>query len=321
MVTDFKAGLKQYLRHFMVGFIIVAVMAAVFLFLYIRKVNKPSNMYESPNTERVYGSKRVFDNADVLTAEQEASLEDYIHNAERLTCADIVIVTLNESLADYEPEYRAGYDIEVTPDKYVMVYADKFWEDNKFGYDCPQVLDGTTATGDGVILVDNLFREPETGKIYTWMGTTGKAEDYYSDYQISYRLDNFYDYVDTDYYRACTRWVDGIIWDLSVDEEVDVHYPVSIFGIIPIIVGAIVSLCYFASNTSERVGKTTTTSETYLVAEPSFPVKTDTFLRSDVRKVYNPPSESSRSGGGGGGGGGHHSSGGGGSHGGGGHSR
>ena len=36
-MKDFRLGLKQYLRHFMVGFIIVGVMLAVFLFIYIRK--------------------------------------------------------------------------------------------------------------------------------------------------------------------------------------------------------------------------------------------------------------------------------------------
>ena len=328
-MSDFRVGLKQYLRHFCVGFILVLVVLGVFLFIYLPRKYAPSNYYDSPNNERVYGSKRVFDYADQLTDEQERSLEDYIHATERKTCLDIVIVTLNESLANYEPEYMSKYDIPITPDKYVMVYADKFWEDNKFGYDSPQVLDGTTNTGDGVILVDNLFREPETGKIYTWMGTTGKAEDYYSDYLISYRLDNFYDYVEDDYYKACMTWVERIGFDMPVDTEVVITYwdrwmllVPSWLDLMPLIVGALVALIYFACNSSERAGKVTTTAKTYVVGDVTFPIKTDTFTHKDVRKVYNPPAESSRSGGGGGGGGGgHHSSGGGGSHGGGGHSR
>ena len=319
-MNDFGASLKQYLRHFIVGFIIVIVLASVFLFIYLRKVNVPSNYYDSPNTERVYGAQRVFDEADVLTAEQESELEAYIHEAELKTCMDIVIVTLNRTLADYEPEYRSRYDIPVTPDKYVMVYADKFWEDNRFGYDSPQVLDGTTDTGDGVILVDNLFREPETGKIHTWMGTTGKAEVAYSDYMIDSSLDDFYYYVEDDYLRACKYWVDGLVSRMRVDETVYVFYPNGIIGIVMIVFSALFALIYFASNSSEKAGKNTTTKETYLAAEPTFPVATDTFTHSNVSRVYNPPSESSRSGGGGGGGG-HHSSGGGGSHGGGGHSR
>ncbi|MBR5732264.1 MAG: TPM domain-containing protein [Lachnospiraceae bacterium] len=321
-MKDLGASLKQYLRHFIVGFIIVLALVGVFLFFYIREKNKPKNYYDSPNTERVYGDQRVFDYADQLTKEQEDDLEAFIRDAEKQTCLDIVIVTLNETLADYETEYRAKYDIPVTPDKYVMVYADKFWEDSRFGYNCPQVLDGTTNSGDGVILVDNLFREPETGQIHTWMGTTGKAEVYYSDYLIDYRLDDFYEYVNDDYLKACKYWVDGIKRDMRVDYDVSeyVSYPDGMFGIILLIIAGIAALIYFGCNASERAGKNTTTKVTYLAAEPVFPLMTDTFTHKDVRKVYNPPSESSRSGGGGGGGG-HHSSGGGGSHGGGGHSR
>ena len=319
-MSDFRASLKQYLRNFIVGFVILLVLLGIFLFIYLRKTHAPSNYYDSPNTERVYGAQRVFDEADVLTAEQETELEAYIHDAELKTCMDIVIVTLNRTLADYEPEYRSRYDIPVTPDKYVMVYADKFWEDNRFGYDSPQVLDGTTNTGDGVILVDNLFREPETGKIHTWMGTTGKAEDYFSEYMIDSSLDDFYAFVDEDYLHACKHWIDGLVFWMEVDETVYVTYPRGALNYIMIIFAALFALIYFASNSSEKAGKNTTTKETYLVAEPAFPIVKDTFTHSDVSRVYNPPSDSSRSGGGGGGGG-HHSSGGGGSHGGGGHSR
>ncbi|MBR5967889.1 MAG: TPM domain-containing protein, partial [Lachnospiraceae bacterium] len=106
-MKDFGASLKQYLRHFIVGFIIVMVLVGLFLFFYIREKNKPSNYYDSPNTERVYGDRRVFDNADMLTKEQEDELEAFIRDAEKQTCLDIVIVTLNRTLADYEPEYRA----------------------------------------------------------------------------------------------------------------------------------------------------------------------------------------------------------------------
>ena len=320
-MSDFRVAAKQYFRSFLVGFVIILLLLGVFLFFYIRKVNAPSLKYDSPNTERVYGSKRVFDGADMLTDEQERLLEEEISRVEKETCLDIVIVTLNQSLADYEPEYRAKYDMPITPDKYVMVYADKFWEDNRFGYNCPQVMDGTTNSGDGVILVDNVFREPETDKIYTWMGTVGKAEDYYSSSWIDFRLDRFYDYVGTDYYRACSVWISGIETDMHVDHEVYLSYPGGALGWIMIAFAGLFALIYYASNASERAGKVTTDEKTYVMGEAEFPLKTDIFTHKSVSKVYNPPAESSRSGGGGGVGGGHHVSGGGGSHGGGGHSR
>ncbi|MBO4680226.1 MAG: TPM domain-containing protein [Lachnospiraceae bacterium] len=308
----YKSNLQQFISVFIVPVVIVALLGAGWL--YFAKFKPAVNTYyDSPNTQRVYGDKRVFDYGDQLTDSEERNLEAYIHDAERKTLCDIVIVTLNESLANYEPEYTAKYDIRITPDKYVMVYADKFWEDNNFGYDCPQVLDGTTDTGDGVILVDNVFREPETGRIYTWMGTTGKAEVKYSSSDIDYALDVFYEYVDDDYYKACTKFVDQVVSDMSIE-------PIKLTGskITPF-VALLYGLVYMIANIGSKEGKVTTNANTYLLGNSlSFPINRDTFIRKNVTKRYNPPSET-RSGGGGGGG--HHISGGGGSHGGGGHSR
>ena len=312
MKRNYKSNFSQFISVFIVPIIIVAVLCAGWL--YFAKF-KPavSGYYVSTNTQRVFGDKRVFDYADQLTSEEERKLEEYIHEAEKKTTCDIVIVTLNESLKDFAPDYMARYTERITPDKYVMVYADKFWEDNKFGYDSPQVLDGTTNTGDGVLLVDNVFREPETGRIYTWMCTTGKAEEKYSSSDIDYALDVFYDYVEDDYYEACRHFVRQVESDMSIE-------PIKLTGgkITPF-VALIYGLVYMLAHLGSKEGRNTVTDTSYLIeGSQAFTVNRDTFLRKSVTKRYNPPSET-RSGGGGGGG--HHSSGGGGSHGGGGHSR
>ncbi|SEP95682.1 Uncharacterized membrane protein YgcG, contains a TPM-fold domain [Lachnospiraceae bacterium RM5] len=323
--TGFLAELSRFLKHFKVPFIILACLLVVFIGCKIKnkispKEPDPNEMYyDSPNEDRVYGDKRVFDYADKLTDSEEEELEEYISAAEKRTCLDIVIVTLNQTLKDYEPEYTAKYTERITPDKYVMVYADKFWEDNKFGYDKPQILDGTTNSGDGVILVDNLYREDETGKIYTWMGTTGKAEERYSSSMISTALDRFYDQVDINYLEACKDFVDKVESDMLLDEFKE-DYSEKLDGMrMPYIVALIVMFVYYLINSSKAAGKKTTNEMTYIDnGDLSFPVRRDVFVRKTVTKTYNPPSSSSSSGGGGGG---HHSSGGGGSHGGGGHSR
>ena len=313
MKRNYKSNFSQFISVFMVPIIIVVVLGAGWL--YFAKF-KPavSGYYESTNTQRVYGDKRVFDYGDQLTDAEESDLEAYIHAAERKTTCDIVIVTLDESLKNYAPEYAARYDMTITPDKYVMVYADKFWEDNKFGYDAPLKLDGTTDSGDGVILVDNVYREPETRKIYTWMGTQGKAESKYSVSMIDEAQDVFYEYVEDDYYKACTKFVDQVEMDMSIE-------PIKLTGSkITIFVALIYGLIYLLANLGSKEGKNTVTNTSYLIeGSQAFTVNRDTFLRKNVTKRYNPPSET-RSGGGGGGGG-HHISGGGGSHGGGGHSR
>lgn len=307
-------AIKQYVKHFKVILIIFAVFLTLFIVTHIGKFEK-AYYPESTNYERVYGDQRVFDYGCQLNDEEEEKLTEHIHEAELKTGYDIVIVTLNQSLKNFAPEYMANYSINITPDRYVMVYADKFWEDNKFGYDCPQVLDGTQGTGDGIILVDNLYREDETGKIYTWMGTTGKAETAYSTYAINEALDVFYENVDYDYYRACNDFVDRIVWDSKGMKGV---YKDIYSGFSPYFIAAVVALVYFLVKRKGKSGAVTVTAESYITGRGvDFSVKEDTFLRKTVTKHYNPPSSSSGSGGGGG----HHSSGGGGSHGGGGHSR
>lgn len=301
---------KRFFKYFRVPLIMVCVIAVCFGVVRYYKGTYEDKFKESTNFERVYGDKRVFDYGDQLSNDEEQKLEAYIHEAEIKAQTDIVIVTLNESLKDFAPEYRANYDMEITPNRYVMVYADKFWEDNKFGYNCPQVLDGKTTTGDGVLLVDNLFREPETGRIYTWMCTTGNAEEEYSSDEIDYALDVFYEYVDVDYYRACIEFVDKVVRDMQDRKLSKAAWPYVVTGIFLFI--------FIIAKIDSPDGETTIKEDTYLIeGSLSFPVCEDKFMHKKLTKTYNPPSSSSSSGGGGG----HHSSGGGGSHGGGGHSR
>lgn len=301
---------KRFFKYFRVPLIMVCVIAVCFGVVRYYKGTYEDKFKESTNFERVYGDKRVFDYGDQLSNDEEQKLEAYIHEAEIKAQTDIVIVTLNESLKDFAPEYRANYDMEITPNRYVMVYADKFWEDNKFGYNCPQVLDGKTTTGDGVLLVDNVFREPETGRIYTWMCTTGNAEEHYSDSEIDYALDVFYDYVDLDYYRACIEFVDTIVSDMQKKELSRAAWPYVVTGVF--------LFFFIIAKLDSPDGETTVKEDSYLIeGSLSFPVCEDQFMHKNLTKTYNPPSSSSSSGGGGG----HHSSGGGGSHGGGGHSR
>ena len=318
MSEHIKKDLKTFLKHWMPLFIFTGIVMVLFVIFYIsRKQDREevlNSYYESPNTERVYGDKRVFDFANQLTDSEEVQLEEYIHAKEKVTLTDIVIVTLNESLADFEPEYRAKYTEQITPDKYVMVYAEKFWEDNRFGYDAPHVLDGTTATGDGVILVDNIFREPETSKIYTWMCTVGIVEDTFSSAMIDSTLSDFYMHVNDDYYQACIDFIDTYAYYMDSEKSIP-----RLGHFVPYIIAVIILIAYVLQNRKEKMGFTTTKFDTYLIGNSlEFTENRDVFIKKDVTRKYSPPSSSSGSSGGGGG---HHISGGGGSYGGGGRSR
>jgi len=306
---------KKYFKHFMIPLIIIGVLAVICVVVKYMDASKSEEpyYYDSTNTERVYPNQRVFDKADMLTDAEEASLEAYIAEKEKVTLTDIVIVTLNEPLENYEVEYRSRYSINVTPDKWVMVYADKFWEDNKFGYDQPQVLDGSTYSGDGVILVDNNYREGPDNRIYTWLGTTGLAETELSSSEIDAILDAFYDEVDYNYYQACIDFVDKYVRTICPEQYKSTNKMDLRYGLV---IAAVAMIIYIAVNWKTKSGKVTVTAKTYLISGSSlFPVSNDIFIRKSVSKTRI-SSESSV-----GGGGGHHTSGGGGSHGGGGHSR
>lgn len=314
MNEDMRKDIKDYFKFFCIPFIILAVIAVLLICFTLSKTEDVTGgYYDSPNTERVYGSQRVFDYAGLMSEQEIADLEEYISYMEKEVCTDIVIVTLYEPLENYEPEYRSRYNIPITPDKWVMVYADKFWEDNKFGYDRPQILDGTPNSGDGVILVDNNYREGPDDRIYTWLGTTGKAERELSSSEIDTILDAFYYQVDYDYYSACIDFVNKYVETMNPSEGFRVK---DINPVVGLVIAIIASLIFVACNWRAKAARITVTPTTYVVGNaPSFTVKSDTFLRKTVQKVRVSSSSGSS------GGGGHHSSGGGGSHGGGGHSR
>lgn len=261
-------------------------------------VSKIAN-YQRTNKECTT-DERVFDYGDVLTDKEEDKLRKLIAKREKQTGCDIVLITLNESLKEYAREIEPYVDY----DEFVRVYAEEFYEDHNFGYDKPN--------GDGVLLIDNWYREDD-GRIYTWFCTTGKVKDAYGYVEIDHILDNVYRYVEHNPYKAYKTYVNNFYHDMTGMQVFNMY----VSGIVPWVIGIIAAAIFMLCNRKARRGAKTTTAITYVNGlEPQFRVREDRFLRKSVvtRKI-----ESSSGGGGGGhsGGGG----GGGGSHGGGGHSR
>lgn len=292
--------MKEYFRYFRFWFIGLAAVFVIWLFAVGGKMLAGSGNAERTNTECTT-EERVFDNADVLTDEEENKLRTQISKYEKELKIDIVLVTLNESLKEYAREY----DSNVTYDKFVMIYADNFYDEHKFGYNKP--------IGDGVLLLDNIFREDD-GRVYTWMCTTGKAEDRYSTGMIDRALDVFYENVDTNPYIAYRDFVDQVYADMSDNVQVPMPW------YMPIFMAAIVTVVFIIINLANRKGKKTTNQRSYVNGgQPRIRRREDVFLR---KSVTSRTIEASSGGGGGhSGGGGHHHSSSGASHGGGGHSR
>lgn len=112
------------------------------------------------------GTARVYDYADMLTDKQTKELEERIEQAEQMIHADIVIVILNESLEEKYPDlYYSSWD---ETDAYTGIrrYAESFWDDNGFGWNQPG------DAGNGIIMVDNIYRE-SNGYVYNWVAGSG----------------------------------------------------------------------------------------------------------------------------------------------------
>lgn len=116
-----------------------------------------TNTEPRSNTECTL-TQRVFDDADVLTDEEEAKLEKLIAEKEKLIGGDIVLMTTNDASLNTMEKLRD--------------YAQNYYKENKIGWDKP--------IGSGAIYVDDW----ETG--HTWLATRGTVKDKLSKRQ--YRL-------------------------------------------------------------------------------------------------------------------------------------
>lgn len=295
--------MREYLRFFRIPFILVGILAVVTIAAAVAGSGKTAAVSGSGNTERTT-TERVFDYADKLTDAEEDALRTLIAEVETQTQCDIVLVTLNESLVEYAAQYEAQIG-PVPTSQCVMVYADNFYDEHKFGYNAPY--------GDGVLLLDNWYREAD-GWVYNWLTTTGKAEDRYSTAMIDNVINDVNDRVEDDPYAAYVSYVENVRRDMtggsmsntSLGKVLQPHYI--------LIAALVIAVVFLLVNWSSKKGKRTTTDRTYVVGgNPTFRRREDRFLYKNVTKRKIEKSSSS-----GGGGGGHHRSSGGHSHGGGG---
>lgn len=293
--------MREYFRYFKWVFVVIAVLTVILGAVRgVQGLAAMTGKHERTNTECAT-PRRVFDYADVMSDKEEKKLEELIAKRERQTGCDIVLVTLCESLEEYAREIEP----DVPYNQFVRIFAEEYYEENNFGYNKPN--------GDGVILVDNWFREAD-GKIHTWFCTTGIVKDAYSDADIDRILDDVYLYVEDNPYRAYKTYVNEFYRHMTGKRILNVNLP----GWLPLLAGIIALVIFVPANWKSGSGEKTTTASTYLEGGVEhFTNKQDIFLRKSVTKRHIETSSGGSGGGGSHGGGG----GGGGSHGGGGHSR
>ena len=290
--------MKQFFRYFKVSFIIVGILLVIYLIVLIGSGSKEE--YSRTNKETDLKSN-VFDYADNLSSEQEQKLEAYIISIEDMIGCDIAVITLNETLSD------RGY--KSSPEHWVMEYADDFADEHKMGYD--------KAYGDSIVFVDNIYREEATGRVYSWISTSGRAMDCISQSDsesiLSRALEDLTDYSEqSDYYLAYYDVVDRLPGYFGSGAK---QIGNGIKTIYIFIASLVIAAFYVLINWSSKKGEVTTTSTTYVEnGKPNVTRVMDVFIRKSVTKHKIETSSGS------GGSGGHISSGGH-SHGGGGHSR
>ena len=224
-----------------------------------------------------------------------------------------------------------------------MAYADDFGDNGAFGYECEY--------GTYIVMLINMDERE------IWLSTSGRAEDYFSEYRIDWALDRIFEYLPGDYYSASKAYVDAVEEVMldgapSVDDEYD--FPIydddyddtyygddyyddyydddyrdnylreKIVSVIPValLISAVVSGIILAIMIGANSTKMTAGSRTYMAKEGiRLHVREDVFTHTTTvkRRIDTDSSGGSRSGGSRhSGGGGHHISSGGRSHGGGG---
>lgn len=295
---------KQYLKYFLGWFIVLGIVLFIFVIKLITNLlvedGKVRTNLNAP-------SERVYDEADVLTDEEENKLREQIAKAEAEIACDIVIVTIDQPVEGSEAEsygYRYNdWDLNMRD------IADDFYDYNGFGYDATDY--------DGALILDNWYE----GQAGTWLSTSGAVYEEFSTYDIDRVLD------EVDYtlknggsaYTAYSKAVKKIVSLMKNDSSENLS--MGNFVLMAIFIPAIVAGIFIAVKMKSKEGKVTTNSTTYMDGKAQMNRQADDFIRKTVSTRRIPRNSSSGSHGSSGGHGGSHRSSSGRSHGGGGRRR
>lgn len=285
--------MKQYFKYFKILYIMFAVMLVITLAFsglsYLgSKATSPRQNFECPE-------ERVFDDADVLTAEEEDKLRAQIAKVEPKIGCDIVLVTIKESVLDlygYDENWNSYWEDAMTS------YADDFYDLNNFGYN--------KIHGDGVLLLDNWYEDEEG----SWFSTCGKAYERYTYGMIDEVLDEVYEQIEKNPYKAYSNYISTVEKHMRKTGRMGID-----IGILSCFLFAFLPGFFFiVLHLKNSEGKKETVQNTYVDYEhggtPVFTVQKDDLIDKRVTscRIDTGSSSGGRSGGGGGRAGGHRSS-------------
>ena len=147
-------------------FIIMGTIALVVLWALVISAKVGFGVLKGRTNPQQNGTPRVYDYADMLTDEQEEKLEKKIETAQRAISADIVIVIMNESIEAMYPDLMYMRSDETDAYRGIQRYTESYWIDQGFGWN------EAGNTGNGIIMVDNIYRE-SNGWVYNWVAGAG----------------------------------------------------------------------------------------------------------------------------------------------------
>lgn len=281
---------RQYLKYFRIWFIGIGILLAMAVSAgVVRSMKKDSRENDAAPKERVY------DEADLLTDQEEEKLRKYIARMEKEVHADFVIRTINQPVEG--PEALSYGCVYTDYEKNMFDIADTFWEEKKFGYN-------KSWEGDGSVLLYNCY----PGQSGACISTSGKIEDRLSKRELDLIQDAIYADRSSPY-KMCVAYIDGVCkYEKSVEFGLT-YYLAAV--LIPLVAAG----SFAASHLSGNKARKTVAANAYVVGgKPVMRGQSDDFVRKHVtqRKIETSSSGGSRSSGGGG----HHVSRGGASHGG-----
>lgn len=275
--------MKKYITTMVIMYIIILLLSIPIIIKSISgNTSRRTVVKNRHNTGLIITDQRVFDDADYLSDEEEADLEDEIERIKEDKEVDIVLVVADD-LEGYE--YKA--------------YAEHFNDTHDFGYE--------DANGTCVLVLFDVSKA-QYDDLGLWICTTGDARKYVTDS----RCNHIFEKVKSTFKSG--RTYDGFAKTLKyVDKYMNVpgFVPVALTNVfaqilISLLFGGIVLLILL----NRRNVKMTVGDHTYLdMNSLKLNAKSDNYINTTTTRTRH--SSSSSGGGGGGGGGGGHGGGGG----------
>ena len=308
----------KVLKKFKPLYITIGILAGLIAICLLRR----SLISEKTSYSDAITDQRVFDYGELLTDEEEEKLQKLIDKRQRQTGYDIVLVTLDMDVSDYNKIDRA--DIFDRPYEDIMdergstyrndfyqwayesdydrmdlyLFQRAFWDEYRFGFDGHPK--GRTDVGKGVIFVDNWYNEQ------TWFGTSGDDDLIYkyekNDAAAStHMLKTVGKRVESNPYEAYKFYINTFYYDMT--EWIPFNIYINRFW--PLILGIVIAVIAYLIRSSQYKAKDTTTATTYVNGQPKLNVCQDILVNTYVTSRTISSGSSGGRGGGGFGGGGH----------------